>query len=84
MVLRCGVLGASPKPKVEWKDSSGNILPVKDLKETESGGLYDIVLQAALTTTDTFRCVVTQNKISHQTEAQTYASVSGEIILSGV
>ncbi|KAM8757398.1 CD276 antigen-like [Acanthopagrus schlegelii] len=76
MVLQCGVLGASPKPKVEWKDSSGNILPVKDLKETESGGLYDIVLQAALTTTDTFRCVVTQSKISHQTEAQTYASVS--------
>uniref|UniRef100_A0A671UH75 Butyrophilin-like protein 1 n=1 Tax=Sparus aurata TaxID=8175 RepID=A0A671UH75_SPAAU len=77
MVLQCEVLGASPKPKVEWKDGSGNILPVKDLKETENGGLYDIVLQAAVTKSDDFRCVVTQEEISHQTEAETYSSVNG-------
>ncbi|KAM8756460.1 V-set domain-containing T-cell activation inhibitor 1-like isoform 2-T2 [Acanthopagrus schlegelii] len=70
-MLQCEVLGASPKPKVEWKDSSGNILPVKDLKETERGDSYDIVLRAAVTKTDTFRCVVTQEEINHQIYAET-------------
>ncbi|KAM8756458.1 uncharacterized protein AB9X84_009653 [Acanthopagrus schlegelii] len=76
VMLQCEVLGASPKPKVEWKDSSGNILPVKDLKETERGGSYNIVLRAALTKTDTFSCVVTQEEISHQISDEIYA-VSG-------
>ncbi|XP_073323649.1 V-set domain-containing T-cell activation inhibitor 1-like [Pagrus major] len=76
-VLQCEVLGASPKPKVEWKDSSGNILPVKDLKVTERGDSYDIVLQAALTKTDNFRCVVTQEEIGHQTGAETYVPLDG-------
>ncbi|KAM8756457.1 hemicentin-1-like [Acanthopagrus schlegelii] len=77
VILQCEVLGASPKPKVEWKDSSGNILQTEEPQVTESGGGYDIVLRAAVTKTDTFRCVVTQEEISHQTEAETYASVSG-------
>ncbi|XP_030275714.1 hemicentin-1-like isoform X1 [Sparus aurata] len=76
-ILQCEVVGASPKPKVEWKDSSGNILPVKDLKETERGDSYDIVLQAALTKTDNFRCVVTQKEINHQIYAESYANISG-------
>ena len=80
-VLQCEVLGASPKPKVEWKDSSGNILPVKDLKETERGDSYDIVLQTTLTKTDNFRCVVTQEEINHQIYAESYATVNGEILL---
>ncbi|XP_036958156.1 butyrophilin subfamily 2 member A1-like isoform X3 [Acanthopagrus latus] len=70
MVLQCKVLGAFPKPKVDWKDRSGNVLPVKVLRETESGGLYDIVLRAAVTKTDTFRCVVTQEEIGHEIEAK--------------
>ncbi|KAM8757400.1 V-set and immunoglobulin domain-containing protein 1-like isoform 1-T1 [Acanthopagrus schlegelii] len=76
-VLQCEVLGASPKPKVEWKDSSGNILPVKDLKETERGDSYDIVLQTTLTKTDNFRCVVTQEEINHQIYAEIYANING-------
>ncbi|XP_073324007.1 V-set domain-containing T-cell activation inhibitor 1-like isoform X2 [Pagrus major] len=76
-VLQCEVLGASPKPKVEWRDSSGNILPVKDLKVTERGDSYDIVLQAALTETDNFRCVVTQEEISHKIYAEIDATVNG-------
>ncbi|XP_036957644.1 hemicentin-1-like [Acanthopagrus latus] len=76
MVLQCEVLGASPKPKVEWKDSSGNILQTEEPQVTESGGRYDIVLRAAVTKTDTFRCVVTQEEISHQIYAEIYASVS--------
>ena len=79
-MLQCVVKGASPKPKVEWKDSSGNILPVKDLKETERGDSYDIVLRAALTKTDNFRCVVTQKEINHQIYAEIDAN-SGEILI---
>ncbi|XP_073324005.1 CD276 antigen homolog [Pagrus major] len=76
-VLQCVVRGASPKPKVEWQDSSGNILPVKDLKVTERGDSYDIVLQAALTKTDTFRCVVTQEEIGHKIYAEIYLTING-------
>ncbi|XP_030266644.1 butyrophilin subfamily 3 member A3-like isoform X2 [Sparus aurata] len=76
-VLQCEVLDASPKPKVEWMDSSGNKLPVKDLKETKRGDSYDIVLRAAVIKTDTFRCVVTQKEINLQTEAETYATFNG-------
>ncbi|XP_073323613.1 butyrophilin-like protein 1 [Pagrus major] len=76
-VLQCVVRGASPKPKVEWQDSSGNILPVKDVKVTERGDSYDIVLQAALTKTDNFRCVVTQEEINHKIYAEIDATVNG-------
>ncbi|XP_073323648.1 CD276 antigen homolog [Pagrus major] len=76
-VLQCVVRGASPKPKVEWRDSSGNILPVKDVKVTERGDSYDIVLQAALTKTDNFRCVVTQEEINHKIYAETYVPLDG-------
>ncbi|XP_036958157.1 V-set and immunoglobulin domain-containing protein 1-like isoform X4 [Acanthopagrus latus] len=76
-VLQCVVKGASPKPKVEWKDSSGNILPVKDLKETERGDSYDIVLQTTLTKTDNFRCVVTQEEINHQIYAEIDLNING-------
>ena len=77
-MLQCEVLGASPKPKVEWQDSSGNVLPVKVLKETERG---EIVLQAALTKTDKFRCVVTQEGIDRPLSAEIDAAVTGEILL---
>uniref|UniRef100_A0A671UFM1 Ig-like domain-containing protein n=1 Tax=Sparus aurata TaxID=8175 RepID=A0A671UFM1_SPAAU len=82
LLLQCVVKGASPKPKVEWKDSSGNILPVKDLKETERGDSYDIVLQTAVTKTDRYRCVVTQEEINHHIHAETLVTLNGEIILS--
>ncbi len=68
MKLQCKVLGVSPKPEVEWKDSSGNIVPADEPKVTERGGSYDVILQAPVTKTDNFRCVVTQKEINHQTE----------------
>ncbi|XP_073324011.1 CD276 antigen homolog [Pagrus major] len=76
-LLQCVVRGASPKPKVEWRDSSGNILPVKDLKVTARGDSYDIVLQTTVTKTDRYRCVVTQEEINHQIYAVTYVHISG-------
>ncbi|XP_034566937.1 butyrophilin subfamily 2 member A2-like isoform X2 [Notolabrus celidotus] len=64
-VLQCVVKRASPKPKVEWKDSSGNILPAKETN-TGRGGSLDITLQTNVTKTDNYSCVVTQEEICHQ------------------
>ncbi|XP_051270698.1 butyrophilin subfamily 3 member A2-like isoform X2 [Dicentrarchus labrax] len=72
-LLQCVVRGVSPQPKVEWKDSAGNILPAKEPQVTERGGSYDVILQAPLTKTDHFTCVVTQEDINHQISADTYA-----------
>ncbi|XP_030275835.1 selection and upkeep of intraepithelial T-cells protein 1-like isoform X2 [Sparus aurata] len=76
-LLQCGVLGVFPKPKMEWRDSSGNILPGQNLKETESGGRYNVQLQTAVTKSGRYRCVVTQEEIGHQTEAETYFNFNG-------
>ncbi|XP_070712420.1 V-set domain-containing T-cell activation inhibitor 1-like [Pempheris klunzingeri] len=76
-VLQCLVRGASPKPLLQWKDSAGNILPAKEPQFTERGGSYDVILQTTVTKTDHYHCVVTQEEISHQTEAETYVHISG-------
>ncbi|KAL7407269.1 hypothetical protein ABVT39_005977 [Epinephelus coioides] len=76
MLLQCVVRGASPKPKVEWKDSSGNKLPAEEPQVTYRGGSYDIILQTTVTRTDYYHCVVTQEEINHQTEAKTFASLN--------
>ena len=78
--LQCVVRGASPKPDVEWQNSAGNILHAKEPQVTERGGSYDIILQTTVTKTDHYRCVVTQEKIDHQTEAKIYVSVNGKIL----
>nr|XP_033482510.1 butyrophilin-like protein 1 [Epinephelus lanceolatus] len=75
--LQCEVHGASPKPKVEWKDSSGNKLPAEELQVTDRGGSYDIILQTTVTKTDYYHCVVTQEEINHQTEAKIHVYISG-------
>ncbi|XP_018536820.1 butyrophilin subfamily 1 member A1 isoform X2 [Lates calcarifer] len=75
-LLQCVVRGASPKPKVEWKDSSGNILPAEEPLVTERGGRYNITLQTTVTKTDRYRCVATQEEISHQTYHETFVSIN--------
>ncbi|XP_050924444.1 butyrophilin-like protein 1 isoform X2 [Lates calcarifer] len=78
-LLQCVVRGASPKPKVEWKDSSGNILPAKDPQVSERGGRYDITLQTTVTETGNYTCVSTQEEINHQIYAETFVSINGGI-----
>ncbi|XP_076602031.1 butyrophilin subfamily 3 member A2-like [Chaetodon auriga] len=71
-LLQCLVRGASPMPKVEWKDSSGNMVPAHEPQVSQRGdGTYDVTLQAAVNKTDRFRCVVTQEEIYHQIYAET-------------
>ncbi|XP_071350661.1 hemicentin-1-like isoform X2 [Trachinotus anak] len=75
--LQCEVRGASPKPKVQWQDRAGNILPAKEPQVSERGGSYDIILQTTVTKTDHYRCVATQEEINHQIHAETYVPVHG-------
>ncbi|KAM3621846.1 uncharacterized protein V6R79_016887 [Siganus canaliculatus] len=76
-LLQCEVLGASPKPTVEWRDSSGNVVPAKEPQVTERGGSYDIILQTTVTKTDRYRCVSTQDEIKHQVYTETLIYISG-------
>ncbi|XP_030275808.1 butyrophilin subfamily 2 member A2-like isoform X5 [Sparus aurata] len=75
-LLQCEVQGASPEPKVEWKDSAGNILPAEEPQVLESGGSYSVTLNITVTKTGRYRCVVTQEEINHQTYAKTFVIVS--------
>ncbi|XP_026022277.1 butyrophilin subfamily 2 member A1-like isoform X2 [Astatotilapia calliptera] len=70
--LRCEVRGASPKPRVEWRDSDGNILPAEQPQVSHRDGRYDITLLTTVTRTNTniFHCVATQEEIGHVTEEE--------------
>ncbi|XP_018541885.1 CD276 antigen homolog isoform X1 [Lates calcarifer] len=71
-VLQCEVLRASPKPKVKWQSSDGNVLPAEEPHVSERGGRYDVTLLTTVTktTTNRFRCVATQEDIGHVTHAE--------------
>ncbi|KAI3369836.1 hypothetical protein L3Q82_024417 [Scortum barcoo] len=76
-LLQCFVRRASPKPQLQWKDSDGNLVSAKELQVSERGGSYDIILQATVTKTDNYSCVVTQEEINHQTQAEIYVYING-------
>ena len=79
LLLQCEVEGASQEPKVEWQDSSGNILPADEPQVSERGGRYNVSLNTTVTKTDHYRCVVTQKEISHQTSAEKFVVMNGKI-----
>ncbi|XP_034096090.1 butyrophilin subfamily 2 member A2-like isoform X4 [Gymnodraco acuticeps] len=76
-LLQCEVHGAHPEPKVEWRNSSGNILPAEEPQVSERGGSYDVILQTTVTKTDNYSCVSTQEEIKHQISAETLVHISG-------
>ncbi|XP_030275806.1 selection and upkeep of intraepithelial T-cells protein 2-like isoform X3 [Sparus aurata] len=75
-LLQCEVRGASPEPKVEWQDSSGNILPAEEPQVSERGGRYYVTLNTTVTKTGRYRCEATQEEISHQTSAEIYVFIN--------
>ncbi|XP_036955880.1 butyrophilin-like protein 1 isoform X2 [Acanthopagrus latus] len=78
-LLQCEVRGASPEPTVEWQDSAGNILPAERPQVLESGGSYDVTLNITVTKTDQYRCVATQEELSHQIYAKTFVFISEKL-----
>ncbi len=77
-LLQCEVLGASPEPKVEWKDSDGNIISAKEPQGRKTKDCYNITLNTTVTKTGHYRCVATQEVIKHQIHAETYVHLNGE------
>ncbi|XP_030275820.1 butyrophilin subfamily 1 member A1-like isoform X2 [Sparus aurata] len=77
--LQCEVLGASPKPEVQWLDSAGTLLPAEKLQDTERENHFYITVLTTVTKTDNFRCVATQEEIRHQTLAETYVPFSEKL-----
>ncbi|XP_073323610.1 CD276 antigen homolog [Pagrus major] len=75
-LLQCEVLEASPKPKVEWQDSTGNILPAEEPQVSERGGSYYVTLNTTVTKTGHYRCVATQEDINHQIYSETYVHLN--------
>ncbi|KAM7006213.1 programmed cell death 1 ligand 1-like [Tautogolabrus adspersus] len=78
-LLQCEVLGASPEPKLEWRDSSGNILPAEETQRSITGGKYDLTIQANVTKSGEYLCVVKQEKIHHEVTAKTFVFISEKV-----
>ncbi|XP_030275790.1 butyrophilin-like protein 10 isoform X2 [Sparus aurata] len=77
-LLQCEGRGASQEPKVEWQDSSGNILPA-ERQVSERGGRYYVTLNTTVTKTGRYRCVVTQEEISHQIHSETFVFIDEKL-----
>ncbi|KAK1902135.1 Zinc finger protein ZXDC [Dissostichus eleginoides] len=78
-LLQCEILGAFPKPLLQWRDSSGNMVPAAEPQVSERGGSYDVILQTTVTKTDNYSCVASQEEIKHQSKpAHIYVPLSGE------
>ncbi|XP_062266383.1 leucine-rich repeats and immunoglobulin-like domains protein 3 [Platichthys flesus] len=78
-LLQCEVLGAFPKPDVQWQNRAGDIVPAEEPQVSERGGRYDIILQTTVTKTDHYRCVSTQEEINHQTHAEIFVLLNGAV-----
>ncbi|KAI4799547.1 hypothetical protein KUCAC02_016860, partial [Chaenocephalus aceratus] len=76
-LLQCLVRGAFPKPLLQWRDSSGNMVPAAEPQVSERGGSYDVILQTTVTKTDNYSCVASQEEIKSK-PAYIYVSLSGE------
>ncbi|XP_040890866.1 butyrophilin subfamily 2 member A1-like isoform X6 [Toxotes jaculatrix] len=74
VLLQCKVRDASPKPKVEWQDSDGNVLPAEEPQVSDRGGRYYITLRTTVTktTSNYFHCVAKQEDFGHRIEDDIY------------
>ncbi|XP_035771015.1 selection and upkeep of intraepithelial T-cells protein 3-like [Neolamprologus brichardi] len=74
--LKCHVGHVYPEPKLQWKDSDGNVLPAENPQVSEREGHYNVTLWTTVTPTKTncFHCVVKQEG--------SYQVIDQKIILS--
>ena len=80
-LLECEAHG-DPRPTIKWEDSDDNILPAEETKISERRGRFYITVKINVTKTDNYRCVATQETLSHQIAAVTYVHIEGEILPS--
>ncbi|XP_038552477.1 butyrophilin subfamily 1 member A1-like isoform X2 [Micropterus salmoides] len=76
-LLLCEVLGAFPKPTVEWQDSAGNKLPAEETHVSERGGSFYITVNTTVKKTDRYRCVATQEEIKHHIYTEIHVFICG-------
>ena len=76
-LLQCEAHGV-PLPTVEWKDSDNNTLPADTPQTSDRGGRSYITVNTTVTKTGRYRCVATQETLSHQIAAETYVRLTGE------
>ncbi|XP_073324015.1 CD276 antigen homolog [Pagrus major] len=75
-LLQCEAHG-DPLPTVEWKDSDDNTLGADTPQVSERGGRSYITVNITVTKTDNYRCVATQETISHRIAAVTAVRLTG-------
>ncbi|XP_030274858.1 CD166 antigen homolog [Sparus aurata] len=75
-LLQCEAHGV-PRPTLKWKDSDNNTLPAEKPHISERGGRFYITVKVTVTKTDNYRCVATQETLSHQVVAETYVYIQG-------
>lgn len=70
--LQCDVRGAFPKPAIEWQDRAGHRIDgaVETKFEQKEDGRFYITVEISVTQDGIYRCVVTQQEICHQTQAE--------------
>ncbi|XP_034725348.1 uncharacterized protein LOC117943374 [Etheostoma cragini] len=80
-LLQCEVHG-DPEPEVEWRDSAGNTLPAEKTQVEPIGNLFYITLRTTVIQTDRYRCVATQETISHQVSNEIFVSIRGPKVIT--
>ena len=80
-LLQCQAHGV-PRPTLKWEDSDNNTLHAEEPQNSERGGRFYITSKTTVTKTANYRCVATQEEISHQVAAVTYVSFEGESLPS--
>ncbi|XP_073324026.1 inactive tyrosine-protein kinase 7-like [Pagrus major] len=75
-LLQCEAHG-DPLPTVEWKDSDNNTLHADTPQISERGGRSYITVNITVTKTDRYRCVATQETISHRIATVTAVRLTG-------
>ena len=78
-LLQCEAHG-DPRPTIKWEDSENNILPAEEPQISERGGRFYITVKTTVTKTDNYRCVATQETLSHQVAAVIPVYIQGEIL----
>ncbi|XP_029683351.1 hemicentin-1-like isoform X8 [Takifugu rubripes] len=74
-LLQCEVKGAHTRPAVQWKDSSGGVLPAQETKSEERDGLFYVTVRAIVSRSGDYSCVVTQEKFCHQISSTTFVYI---------
>ena len=76
-LLQCEAHGVAPLT-VEWKDSDNKTLNAEPPQVSKRDGQSYITIKINVTKTNNYRCVATQETLSHQVAAVTFVHLPGQ------